>query len=502
MTPYEVYNLASDPMCLVLDEQFGKSIQGDDYEVFTKLTKEYESRFFQDMQDLNVLGPDELVRVTEYGAEIADFVKKIVSNGFAYKTSDGSVYFDIKAFEAAGHPYARLEPGNRGDKALQADGEGALSQSVSGKRSDADFALWKASKPGEPSWKSEWGPGRPGWHIECSAMASDKLGKHMDIHSGGIDLAFPHHDNELAQSEAFWSEGHGCQWVNYFLHMGHLSIAGSKMSKSLKNFTTIRDALHVRKDWTSRSLRIVFLLGNWRDGIEITDDVVKESAGWEDRVDNFFLNVVENIKTAKSGDDDTHDLLNVLKDAEERTRAALLDSFNTSAAMAAISSLINKYNATNKTEIPAGTHRTLAVFVTRMVNIFGLNGTAGSDTEEIGWSGIEIPEIAKEFVYPLAKMRDQLRQAAIAKSITSDKVKEIISATPAVDDHQTTGRPRPSYARALTDFSRSALAASDPGDSTDLNREILALCDRVRDVDLWQLNTWKTARTRPPSSGR
>src|SRR5271156_5274719 len=104
-------------------------------------------------------------------------------------------------------------------------------------------------------------------------MASMAFGSNMDIHSGGIDLAFPHHDNELAQSEAYWSDGGNKQWVNYFLHMGHLSIQGSKMSKSLKNFTTIRTALD-RKDWTARSLRIVFLLGNWREGIEITDDLV------------------------------------------------------------------------------------------------------------------------------------------------------------------------------------------------------------------------------------
>merc|ERR1711939_1079964 len=184
LTPHEFYNRVNDPMCLVLDDQFGKSIQGDDYAVFTKLTKEYENRFFQDMHDLNVLDPDDLVRVTENGKEIAEFVKKIADNNMAYRTSDGSVYFDIKAFEAAGYPYARLEPWNRNDKELQADGEGALSQKDERvKRSEADFALWKASKPGEPSWDSQWGPGRPGWHIECSAMASGKLGRQMDIHS-------------------------------------------------------------------------------------------------------------------------------------------------------------------------------------------------------------------------------------------------------------------------------------------------------------------------------
>ncbi|KAB8208124.1 Cysteinyl-tRNA synthetase/mycothiol ligase [Aspergillus parasiticus] len=154
------------------------------------------------MKDLNVLDPDELTRVTEYGPKIAEFVEKIVANRFAYATSDGSVYFDIRSFEKAGHSYARLEPWNRNNQPLQRDGEGKLSHSVE-KRSPDDFALWKASRPGELSWPSQWGQGRPGWHIECSAIASNKFGGQIDIHSGGIDLAFPHHDNELAQSEAF-----------------------------------------------------------------------------------------------------------------------------------------------------------------------------------------------------------------------------------------------------------------------------------------------------------
>merc|ERR1711939_804994 len=323
LTPHEFYNRVNDPMCLVLDDQFGKSIQGDDYAVFTKLTKEYENRFFQDMHDLNVLDPDDLVRVTENGKEIAEFVKKIADNNMAYRTSDGSVYFDIKAFEAAGYPYARLEPWNRNDKELQADGEGALSQKDERvKRSEADFALWKASKPGEPSWDSQWGPGRPGWHIECSAMASGKLGRQMDIHSGGIDLAFPHHDNELAQSEAFWADGSHRQWVNYFLHMGHLSIQGSKMSKSLKNFTTIREAIHVQ---------------------------------------------------------------------------------------------------------------------------------------------------------------------------------QIVSTSPGLEEPPPSGRPRPSYARALSQFSKNALEVTAPAESGDLNKQILALCDRVRDVDLWQLDIYLEDRENAPA---
>ncbi|GAM83922.1 hypothetical protein ANO11243_019120 [Dothideomycetidae sp. 11243] len=224
---------------LWLDTKHQASIDSSDHSVFTAMTKEYEQRFFDDMGALNVRQPDVIGRVTEYGPQIVDFVKLVLKNGFAYE-HEGSVYYDTKAWEASGGVYARLEPWSKNDKDLQADGEGALSDTkTSFKKSGADFALWKASRPGEPAWPSPWGDGRPGWHVECSCIASDILGDQFDIHSGGIDLAFPHHDNELAQSEAYWAKGEKRkQWVNYFLHMGHLSIQGAKMSKSLKNFTT------------------------------------------------------------------------------------------------------------------------------------------------------------------------------------------------------------------------------------------------------------------------
>ena len=493
-------------MCPMLDEAYGSSIRGDDHAIFTKLTKEFEGRFFRDVRELNVQDPDELVRVTEYGQEIAEFVDKIVNNKFGYPTSDGSVYFDIEAFEKAGNSYAKLEPWNRGDKALQADGEGSLTQRTSEKRSDADFALWKASKSGEPYWPSPWGHGRPGWHIECSAMAVAKLGKHMDIHSGGIDLAFPHHDNELAQSEAYWADGKRDQWVNYFLHMGHLSIAGSKMSKSLKNFTTIRNALD-KGDWTPRSLRIIFLLGNWRDGIEITDDLVQAGSGWEDKVDNFFLNV-KDVAEARSGSSEPgadSSLGTELKATEEAVYEALCDSFNTPVVMAMISSLISKYNSADKSQLPSADIFAIARFVTQMVNVFGLNDNASPDSEEIGWRGIEIPDAAKPFVYPLSSMRDELREAARSHDgVSRHGVQEIVAKHTAETDHAT-GKARP-YAKVLTDFGKSAIAVAsarpDPiGDLSKVNssKDILALCDRVRDIELWKLNIYLEDRDNAPA---
>jgi cysteinyl-tRNA synthetase len=282
ITSNTVFGVADEVLLPYLDSIYKETIDTSDQTIFTDLTQMMENEFTKDMDALNVLRPDVVTRVTEYVPQIAKFVEQIVDKGFAYE-AEGSVYFDITAFEKGGNTYARLKPESRGDKALQEEGEGSLSKGLGGKRGAGDFALWKKSKAGEPFWPSKWGNGRPGWHIECSVMASDVLGSQMDIHSGGIDLAFPHHDNELAQSEAFYCQGgHEHTWVNYFLHMGHLSISGSKMSKSLKNFQTIKDSL--ASTYTARSMRIVFLLGKWNDGVEISPDMRLHADGWESAV--------------------------------------------------------------------------------------------------------------------------------------------------------------------------------------------------------------------------
>lgn len=262
-----------DILSVWLDQQYGHQI--NEREIFISLPRFYEKEFNDDMNSLNILPPDCVTRVSEYVPEIVDFIEKIVQNGYAYQ-SNGSVYFDTEKFaNDPKHFYAKLVPEAFGDCKALSEGEGDLSVDDE-KRSPNDFALWKNSKPGEPFWSSPWGNGRPGWHIECSVMASCIIGKQMDIHSGGIDLRFPHHDNEMAQSEAFYNSGE--PWVNYFLHSGHLTISGCKMSKSLKNFITIKEAL---KRNSARQLRIAFLMHSWKDTLDYSDNTMNDAIQFE-----------------------------------------------------------------------------------------------------------------------------------------------------------------------------------------------------------------------------
>uniref|UniRef100_A0A8C7VM24 cysteine--tRNA ligase n=1 Tax=Oncorhynchus mykiss TaxID=8022 RepID=A0A8C7VM24_ONCMY len=226
----------------------------------TVLARMYEEEFKNDMLALKVLPPAVYLRVTENIPQIVAFIEGIIRNEHAYATKQGDVYFDIGSI---GDRYGKLmgagdatgEPGDRE------------------KRDSRDFALWKASKPQEPSWESPWGKGRPGWHIECSTIASSVFGSQLDFHSGGIDLAFPHHENEIAQCEAY----HQCgQWGNYFLHSGHLHLKGSaeKMSKSLNNYITIKDFL---ESYSANEFRMFCLLTKYRSAIDYSDASLNEA---------------------------------------------------------------------------------------------------------------------------------------------------------------------------------------------------------------------------------
>ncbi|KAK3812875.1 MAG: tRNA synthetases class I (C) catalytic domain-containing protein [Benniella sp.] len=405
----------------LLDKELSHTVS--DPKVFRDLAAYWEGEFFKDMDRLGVRRPDVLTRVSEYVPEIVTFVEKIISNGYAYE-AEGSVYFDTAAFDGKnGHHYAKLAPWSKGDATLMEESEGSLGIKLSGKKSSMDFALWKASKSGEPAWDSPWGPGRPGWHIECSVMASEVLGSSMDIHSGGIDLAFPHHDNELAQSEAY----HQChQWVNYFTHCGHLHVEGQKMSKSLKNFITVQQAL---EKYTPRQLRYFFLLHQWDNGVDFRDTSMGEAIGVETTFNNFFVNAKAMIAEAKhtalesTGRHNFRrlelDMTAALKERQNAVHAALCDSINTPNAMSELLALVSRTNVYIKDagkDLNIEIITKVAQYVSKMLRTFGLDGTVsdpvGLASAEGGVAGVSAEDVALPYLQVLSTFRDTVRRYA------------------------------------------------------------------------------------------
>uniref|UniRef100_A0A7N8Y0J6 Cysteine--tRNA ligase, cytoplasmic n=1 Tax=Mastacembelus armatus TaxID=205130 RepID=A0A7N8Y0J6_9TELE len=405
-----------------LDKQFGSHVTENS--IFSILPKYWEGEYHKDMQDLNVLPPDVLTRVSEYVPEIVEFVKKIVANGYGYE-SNGSVYFDTSKFDASPqHSYAKLVPEAVGDQKALQEGEGDLSISadrLSEKKSQNDFALWKASKPGEPSWDSPWGKGRPGWHIECSAMAGSILGQSMDIHGGGFDLRFPHHDNELAQSEAFFENDH---WVRYFLHTGHLTIAGCKMSKSLKNFITIKDALAKN---TARQLRLAFLMHSWKDTLDYSSNTMESAVQYEKFMNEFFLNVKDILRapTDITGQFEKWEaaeleLNNSFYDRKAAVHEALCDNMDTRTAMEEMRVLVsqsNSYIASRKSARLRPNRmlvESIAVYLTNMLKIFG--AVEGSDAIGFPMGGqshsIDLESTVMPYLTVLSDFREGVRRIA------------------------------------------------------------------------------------------
>lgn len=412
-----------DVLASYLDAKEGSTVT--DLAIYRAHAAKYEKEFLEDMQNLGVKPPMVLTRVTEYIDIIKEYVQKIIDQGFAY-VAKGSVYFNTRAFQEAGHIYGKLNPWAVGSSELASESESNFDSRE--KQNNCDFALWKASKIGEPFWESPWGQGRPGWHIECSAMASHVIGKSIDIHSGGVDLQFPHHDNELAQAEAFY----GCsQWVNYFIHSGHLAIEGLKMSKSLKNFVTIREAL---QKYTARQLRFLFVNQLWDKPMNFSESVMSEAIAKEKQFQNFFK-IVKNVLRRTETDGETYvkgfenaqiwglgetELAHLLAITTTQVRERIEDNFDTPGALQALLNLASGVHSyLDKTATGSSLPllvKEAAEYITQILVIFGLstanvNNEIGFGSDLTNSSG-GIESTVAPYINAACSLRDEVRAAA------------------------------------------------------------------------------------------
>ncbi|MFC2026367.1 cysteine--tRNA ligase [Chloroflexota bacterium] len=284
-----------------------------------ELAQEYSDSFFEDMDALNIRRADAYPRATGEIAKIIEVIQSLVAKGYAYE-AQGSVYFRVR--KVAGY-------GKLGHRKLESMMAGARIEAGEEKEHPMDFALWKASKPGEPSWVSPWGDGRPGWHIECSAMSLKYLGDTIDIHGGGQDLIFPHHENEIAQSESFTGKE---PFTRYWLHNGLLQLGEDKMSKSLGNLITIKEAL---QGYSADAIRIFVLSSHYRSPLKYSEEALAAAEGGAER-----------LRRVINRDDNTNNEAEAL-DAESYRKQFIMamdDDFNTPQALAAIFDLAREIN--------------------------------------------------------------------------------------------------------------------------------------------------------------
>jgi cysteinyl-tRNA synthetase len=289
------------------------------------LARYFEKRYLEDMKKLGISSVDRYARATDFIPEIVKQVQTLIKKGYAYKTNDG-YYFDVKKFK----DYGKLS----GRTALQAeDAVSRIDESVK-KKNKGDFALWKFSRSDEPAWKTKLGRGRPGWHIEDTAISEKFFGPQYDIHGGAVDLKFPHHEAEIAQQEA--ASGRK-PFVKIWMHTGFLTVNDKKMSKSLKNFITIRDFL---KKYPADTLRFIVLKHNYQKPINYNNEIVLQAETDRRQISNFFekLRLIEKKSKTKS----SKKIKSVLKNTESEFAKALEGDFNTPRALAHIFELINR----------------------------------------------------------------------------------------------------------------------------------------------------------------
>ena len=370
-----------------------------------EVAERYIKEFKIDANGLNIREATVHPRATENIDEIQRIISELVEKGYAY-TSGGDVYFRAKKFKEYGklshQPLEDLEAGARIDV-------------TEIKEDPMDFCLWKGAKPGEPSWESPWGDGRPGWHIECSAMAERYLGKTIDIHCGGLDLIFPHHENEIAQSEC----ANGCEFAHYWMHNGFINVDNHKMSKSLNNFFTVRDVANV---YGYEPIRYLMISSQYRSPINYSTDIIEQSKNALERLYTCRDNLDFALKNAVDGGTAPE----FLKQREDEFKAGMEDDLNTADALAALFNLvrdINTYIASSAEK--TGIEACIKTFDT-LTYVLGLvynrgNQTIDSEVEDLIAKRTEARK-AKDFKTADA-IRDKLKEMGITLEDTPQGVK-------------------------------------------------------------------------------